>query len=121
MFHYKYEVSFGHILIMIVVVAMFIFVVYRMGMLARTLQDVLITARVSAGHSKLSNEAAVGNSEKIKSTEAKIVAAVDKAKDDIIVKAADVASNLRQETPAAGILMPDELRVVIAHETAKPL
>lgn len=109
-----YEVVLGHIIIFSAILLSFAFVVMFLASIARTLQDVLIATTVSAGHSKLSNEAAVGNGEKLQATTAKLIGAIDRSKEELTIKVADAAHATRP-------VIPEELRVVIAHEAEKPL
>lgn len=121
MFRWTPDVATGHIILFFTIVLAKMFVVYWLAKIYRIAQDILIAARVGAGHSKLANEAAVDNGVKLQIARAATVEAVIKAKDDMIEKAADVASTLRTETPILGLTVPEHLRVVIAQEPAKAL
>ena len=116
MFKWTPDVASGHVILFFTIVFTKIFVVYWLGKIYRICLDILVAARAGAGHSKLANEAAVDNGVKLQIARAVTVEAVLKAKDDLIVAAADVAA---AHTPVATKL-PAELRVTIAKETDSP-
>lgn len=112
MFKWTPDVASGHVILFFTIVFTKIFVIYWLAKIYRICQDILFAARAGAGHSKLANEAAVEAGVKIQIVKAATVEAVQRAKDDLIEAAADVAA---AHTPVATKL-PAELRVTIAKE-----
>jgi len=87
----------SHLLLFITIMTTFGFIIVMLARVLRVLQSVLIACQVSIGHAKLANEAAIDNGAKLLTVEAATIHAVNKAKDDLIEKAAKVHSPLPKD------------------------
>ena len=87
----------SHLLLFVTHIVTFGFMIIMMARILRVLQSVLIACGVSIGHAKLANEAALDNGIKLLTVEATTIRAVNKAKDDLIEKAAGVPSPLPKD------------------------